>query len=84
MSTGINCHCVTDVNIKLDKFWAEIEVSDADGEKLDLTLFFGSNTQGKYGSFQSDEDRQEELYLTLLQFHDRLGDRLKELKHAKA
>ncbi len=44
MSTGINCHCVTDVNIKLDKFWAEIEVSDADGEKLDLTLFFGSNT----------------------------------------
>jgi len=80
MSTGINCHCVTDVNIKLDKFWAEIEVSDADGEKLDLTLFFGSNTEGKYGSFQSDEDRQEQLYLTLLQFHDRLGDRLKELK----
>ena len=80
MSTGINCHCVTDVNIKMDKFWAEIEVSDADGEKLDLTLFFGSNTEGKYGSFQSDEDRQEQLYLTLLQFHDRLGDRLKELK----
>ena len=80
MSTGINCHRVADVNITMDKYWAEIQVSDAEGEKLDLTLFFGSNAKGKYGTVQSNEDKQEEMYLALLQFHDRLGDRLKELK----
>jgi len=80
MSTDINCHRVTDVNIKLGNRWAELDVSDADGEKLYLTLFFGSNGKNKYGTFQTDEDRQEEMYLALLQFHDRLGDRLKELK----
>ena len=78
MSIGVNCHSVTDVNITMDKYWAEIQVSDAEGEKLDLTLFF--NAKAKYGTVQSDEDKQEEMYLALLQFHDRLGDRLKELK----
>lgn len=72
MSANIHCHRVSEVNITLDSYWADLEIYDADGEKTDLTLFFGTG--------RSDEDRQEELYLTMLQFHDRLGDRLKELK----
>jgi len=72
MSTNISCHGVTDVNITLDSHWADLEITDRDGEKTDLTLFCGAS--------RNDKDRQEETYLVLLQLHDRLGQSLKQLK----
>ena len=72
MSTNISCHRVTDVNITLDGHWADLEITDSDGEKTDLTLFCGASRNAK--------DRQEETYLVLLQLHDRLGKSLKQLK----
>lgn len=72
MSANIHCHRVSDVDITLDSYWADLEITDKDGEKTNFTLFFGAGW--------SDEDRQKELYLTMLQLHDRLGKSLKQLK----
>ena len=70
MSMNVAQHFVEEVKISADSFWIEMETTDKDGVKSEVTVFVGSH--------RSDKERESMARSVLKEMHDQIGKLLEQ------